>query len=188
METITSKKKRDRSPDSSMLPRNQSQIDSYASKRPRQESIIAAMHPDNIAKKRNKVEEDKKLPKEVQDRVNFRAFQLIVAEALSLRLVESVYFRNYSKEIDSRVVVFCTKSLKLLIGQEFVKFKSYIRSEFRLAVFVCLTADIWGAKNRSFIGITAHWLTVLSNGTIERKSAAIACQRFEGTVSLIKPI
>ena len=34
-------------------------------------------------------------------------FALIVAEALPPSLVESVYFRNYSKKIDPRVSVMC---------------------------------------------------------------------------------
>ncbi len=75
----------------------------------------------------------------------------------------------------------CTKSLKLSIAREFVKFKSDIKNEFELAAQVCLIADIWGAKRRSFMGVTAHWLTMLSDGTITRMSAAIAVLRFPGT-------
>lgn len=146
-----------------------------------QEKIDVALDPANIAKKKIKIEEDKKLPSEVQNKINLRAFELIVAEALPLSHVESVYFRNYSKEIDSRVTVMCTKSLKLSIAREFVKFKSEIRNEFELAAQVCLTADIWGTKRRSFMGVTAHWLKMCSDGTISRMSAAIAVLRFPGT-------
>ena len=155
------------------------------SKRSKQESIVAALNPDNIAKKRVVLEETKKLPQEVQDKINIRAFELIVAEALPLSIVESIHFRNYSKEIDSRVNVLCTKSLKLLITKEFVKFKSHIRNEFQLAMHVCLTADVWGAKRRSFMGVTARWLKMLPCGTIIRMSAAIACRRFPGDLILL---
>jgi len=48
------------------------------SKRSKQESIVAAFNPDNIAKKRVVLEETKKLPQEVQDKINIRAFELIV--------------------------------------------------------------------------------------------------------------
>lgn len=71
-------------------------------------------------------------------------------------MVESICFRNYSKEINSRVNVICTKSLKLLIAKEYVNFKSHIKHEFELAAQVCLTADVWGAKKRSFMGVAAH--------------------------------
>ena len=134
-----------------------------------------------IQAKKIKAEEEKKLPKEVQHDVNMRAFELVVAEALPIGIVESIYFRNYSKAIDSRVNVICTKTLKLIIAKEFIKFKSYIKRAFQQATQVCLTADIWGAKNRSFMGVTAHWLKTLSDGTIVRDSAAIACKRFPGT-------
>lgn len=164
-ESSSKEKKRPRSPDSSFLPESSTQ---NQSKRSKQESIVDALNPDNIAKKRDVLEEGKKLPQEVQDKINIRAFELIVAEALPLSIVESVYFRSYSKEIDSRVNVLCTKSLKLLIAKEFVKFKSHIKNEFQMAMHVCLTADVWGAKRRSFMGVTANWLKMLPDGTIIR--------------------
>lgn len=42
---------------------------------------------------------------------------------------------------------------------------------------VCTTADIWTAHNKSFLGMSAHWLDPT---TLERKKAAIVCQRFKG--------
>ncbi|KAL7289508.1 hypothetical protein TKK_0016693 [Trichogramma kaykai] len=36
------------------------------------------------------------------------------------------------------------------------------------AEFICATADIWSAPNRSFKGVTAHWI---NNVTYKRKSA-----------------
>lgn len=176
-ESSSKEKKRPRSPDSSFLPESSTQNQSIRFK---QESIVVALNPDNIAKKRDVLEEGKKLPQEVQDKINIRTFELIVAEVLPLSIIESVYFRNYSKEIDSRVNVLCMKSLKLLIAKEFVKFKSHIKNEFQMAMHVCLTADVWGAKRHSFMGVTAHWLKMLPDGTIIRMSAAIACLRFPG--------
>ncbi|EFX77397.1 hypothetical protein DAPPUDRAFT_106171 [Daphnia pulex] len=151
MSESSSKKKRPRFPDFSFLPESSTQNQSKSSK---QESIADALNPNNIAKKRDMLEKGKKLPQEVQDKINIRAFELIVAEALSLSIVESVYFRNYSKEIESRVNVLCTKSLKLLIAKEFVKFKSHIKNEIQ---------------------------KMIPDGTIIRMSAAIACLRFPGS-------
>ena len=34
------------------------------------------------------------------------------------------------------------------------------------ASYVCTTADIWSASNRSFMGMTAHWI---DRTTLERK-------------------
>uniref|UniRef100_A0A3Q2ECX1 HAT C-terminal dimerisation domain-containing protein n=1 Tax=Cyprinodon variegatus TaxID=28743 RepID=A0A3Q2ECX1_CYPVA len=43
--------------------------------------------------------------------------------------------------------------------------------------YVSTTADIWTAKNRSFLGVTVHWI---DSETLQRKKAAIACHRFRG--------
>lgn len=42
---------------------------------------------------------------------------------------------------------------------------------------MCTTADLWTAHNRSFFGMTCHWI---EEDTLERKSAALACARVRG--------
>lgn len=39
------------------------------------------------------------------------------------------------------------------------------------------TADIWTAYNRSFLGVTVHWI---DSETLQWKKAAIACRSFRG--------
>ncbi|KAL7307647.1 hypothetical protein TKK_0000331 [Trichogramma kaykai] len=55
--------------------------------------------------------------------------------------------------------------------------KATIMQSIADASYICLTADIWSAPTRSFMGITAHWL---DKYTLRRKSAALRCQRFAG--------
>lgn len=43
--------------------------------------------------------------------------------------------------------------------------------------FVSTTADIWTANNRSYMGVTLHWI---SRSTLERQKAALACRRICG--------
>ncbi len=44
---------------------------------------------------------------------------------------------------------------------------------------VCLTADLWSAKTRSFLGVTAHWL----QSDLSRKSVLLACRRKIGSAT-----
>ena len=42
--------------------------------------------------------------------------------------------------------------------------------------YVSTTADIWSSHNRSYLGVTVHWI----DDTLKRRKAAIACRRFRG--------
>ena len=44
--------------------------------------------------------------------------------------------------------------------------------------YVSTTADIWSANNKSFMGVTVHWI---DPHTLKREKAAIACKRFRGS-------
>ena len=146
----------------------------------KQESIDSAFDPTNIAKKKEKHEAAQKLPPEVQARINLRVFNYVVADALPLSTVESEHFRDLIREIDPRVQVICVKTLKANIAAEFLKYKDDLRGKFQSAIAICLTADAWGSKHRSFLGVTAHWFLAEKNKAIIRKSAGIACKRFVG--------
>ena len=43
--------------------------------------------------------------------------------------------------------------------------------------FVCTTADVWTAHNKSFFGMTVHWI---DPSTLQRCKAAISCTRLIG--------
>lgn len=43
--------------------------------------------------------------------------------------------------------------------------------------YYCITADIWSGRNRSFLGMTIHWI----NPNFERQSRILALKRFTGT-------
>ncbi len=113
-----------------------------------------------------------------------RIWQYVVGSCLPLSTVENILFRLLLEEVDDRVVVMCVKTLKKRIVEELFKFKGKLTEDFRKAIDVCLTADTWGALCRAFLGITAHWLSVNSDGLIERHSAALAVKRFTGDAYL----
>ncbi|KAL7290827.1 hypothetical protein TKK_0015566 [Trichogramma kaykai] len=58
--------------------------------------------------------------------------------------------------------------------------KNEIKEILKSVNHVCLTADVWSAPNRSFMGVTAQWMDKIS---LNRKSAALACRRFKGAHS-----
>jgi len=55
--------------------------------------------------------------------------------------------------------------------------KQKVIDELSTVSHVCTTADIWSAHNRSFFGVTAHWIHPAS---LTRRSAALACTHMPG--------
>lgn len=51
-----------------------------------------------------------------------------------------------------------------------------MKKEFESVEYFCATADIWSTKHKSFLGVTLHWI---DDETLERKSKALCCRRFE---------
>ena len=63
------------------------------------------------------------------------------------------------------------------VEKRYVQMKEKVTSELSFSRYVCTTADIWSAHNRSFFGITAHWIDTES---LARRSVASSCSRFRG--------
>ena len=55
--------------------------------------------------------------------------------------------------------------------------KDALMQLFNKVEYFCTTADVWTSHNRSFLGMTAHWI---ENQTLVRKSASVACMRLKG--------
>ena len=52
------------------------------------------------------------------------------------------------------------RKLTRLIDQKHKTSMSKIKSELKAARYVCTTADIWSTRQRSFLGVTAHWVLI----------------------------
>lgn len=52
-----------------------------------------------------------------------------------------------------------------------------LKKTFEHLEYVSTTADIWTSNNKSFLGMTAHWINPVNFG---REKAALACKRIKG--------
>ena len=100
----------------------------------------------------------------------------IFAEARPISTVSSGSFRNLLQGFNPNVPIMNRRKLVNLIVDEYAAFKHEIRRQVHRTEFVTLTADIWSSRNRSFLGVTMHWL----GDNLERHSVGIACKRFKG--------
>lgn len=55
--------------------------------------------------------------------------------------------------------------------------ESKLKRTFESLDHVSTTADIWSANNKSYLGMTVHWIDSIS---FKREKAALACKRVRG--------
>lgn len=68
-------------------------------------------------------------------------------------------------------------ALMLRVEKTFINMRDELVSKLDKVQFVCTTADIWTAHERSFFAMTCHWIDEVS---LERRSAALGCTRIQG--------
>ncbi|XP_060882941.1 uncharacterized protein LOC132954402 [Labrus mixtus] len=91
--------------------------------------------------------------------------------------IEDADFRKLIEGISGGKTPMCRKTLMQRINKAFQSMKGSITRKLHGIHTVCTTADIWTAHHRSYLGITCHWI---EPETLERKSAALACERIRG--------
>lgn len=118
-----------------------------------------------------------------QQTVDRLIVEYIVNEMRPLRTVESESFKALVLGLSPSSSIMCRQTLHEKINATFTSMKSKLQSELDKATYVCTTADIWSSSNRSFLGMTGHWIDSVS---LTRKSVALSCQRFVGKHSFDK--
>uniref|UniRef100_A0A8C1LS48 BED-type domain-containing protein n=1 Tax=Cyprinus carpio TaxID=7962 RepID=A0A8C1LS48_CYPCA len=106
----------------------------------------------------------------------------IVEEMQPLSTVEAPTFRNIISKISVTGkrpggVLPDRKTFASFLDNAYMEMETELKKTFADLEYVSTTADLWTAQNKSFLGITVHWI---DPATLHRKKAAIACRRFRG--------
>lgn len=112
-----------------------------------------------------------------QTAVSTLILEFVIDDVQSFSLVEQPSFKKLIEGISGGKTVMCRKTLVQRIEKEFAVMKETLIATLQKVTNVCTTADLWTAHNRSFFGMTCHWI---EEETMERKSAALACARVKG--------
>ncbi|KAM7309404.1 uncharacterized protein ISCGN_013035 [Ixodes scapularis] len=106
---------------------------------------------------------------------------LIVKGMLPLTFVEQPEFVAFVKgTCPATINVMSRRTLGRRVDSDYDAHLERVRAALKMPLYVCLTADVWSTSTKSYLGVTAHWI---SEATLERQSAALACRRFAGTHS-----
>ncbi|UYV82093.1 hypothetical protein LAZ67_21000804 [Cordylochernes scorpioides] len=114
----------------------------------------------------------------------YKTFKLNEGEENKLQeiKVEDPYFSKIFTDLEISemgLTLMSRRSLGRRIENHYETQVAKIKSKLKEASYVCTEIDIWSSKKRSFIGVTAHWVT----NDLRRVSVALACQRFKGVHS-----
>uniref|UniRef100_A0A672FKG4 BED-type domain-containing protein n=1 Tax=Salarias fasciatus TaxID=181472 RepID=A0A672FKG4_SALFA len=114
-----------------------------------------------------------------QTELNVLIGRYVVENMLPMSTVDSDSFRALIQKIPRRGGAGppCRKIFSKNIDEEYVKMNIELKKGFEQLEYVSTTADIWSAHNKSYLGITAHWI---HPDSMERRKAALACRRFNG--------
>ncbi|XP_053145230.1 uncharacterized protein LOC128342206 isoform X4 [Hemicordylus capensis] len=113
-----------------------------------------------------------------QNKFDVLVTNFVVNGMRPLSIVEDPDFVNLFQGMDFGVNVMSRQTLAQRIHEMEKKMIFVIKQSIEKVPYVCTTADIWSAKSRSFLGVTAHWI---DERTYERCSAVLACKRFRGS-------
>ncbi|KAH6938833.1 hypothetical protein HPB50_013318 [Hyalomma asiaticum] len=112
-----------------------------------------------------------------QSRIDRLIGNFVVAELQCFSVVENEHFRCLINAMQPSATVKNRKSLVNQIDILYREQKASLIATLVKASTVCCTAVCWTASNRSFLGVTVHFIDEQS---LKRRSAAPACQRLSG--------
>lgn len=93
-------------------------------------------------------------------------------------LVEQPAFKELVSTLNPQCTIISRPTLRARIQAASTEMKKAVVSHLSQVSHVATTTDCWSAHQRSFIGVTCHWI---DDKTFERRSAALACQRLKGS-------
>ena len=105
--------------------------------------------------------------------------QYVVEEMLPLNTVDSPSFRAIINKIPTtqNAALPHRTHFSSYLEKEYAEMERNLKAALTEFDFVSTTADIWTANNRSYMGVTLHWI---DRSTLERNKAALACRRIRG--------
>lgn len=105
-------------------------------------------------------------------------FNYIVEEMKPLATCEKPSFKRLIRGLTSDSIVLPYR--KALSSELNLKYKAYVEmltDYIEKQNFVCVTADIWSANNKSYLGMTCHFINEIN---YNRYSYILACRRIKG--------
>ncbi|KAM4724785.1 uncharacterized protein FYW61_013082 [Anableps anableps] len=112
-----------------------------------------------------------------QSMVDKQIVDLFVHNVLPLHVVESPTFVGLIKMLNPGMTSMSRRTLSRRMLASHEQLEEYLIRLLENIPWVATTADCWSAHNKSYLGMTAHWL---DPKTRTRRRAVLACSRIKG--------
>lgn len=112
-----------------------------------------------------------------QQKVNDLIMNFVVGDMQAFSVVESPEFIQLVTGLQPSKTVLTRKAITACVEDKHSDMLKTLQNTLSGVIAVCTTADVWTCCNRSFFGVTVHWI---EESSLERKSAALACSRMRG--------
>ncbi|XP_034045365.1 uncharacterized protein LOC117527238 [Thalassophryne amazonica] len=115
-----------------------------------------------------------------QAKIDNLIFSFIVEDCQSFYVLEQPGFRKLIAGLTEGLKSMDRVTLFTKVDLGFSRMREELMAKLASVQYVCTTADVWTANNRSFFGMTCHWI---DPDSLERKSAALGFTRLQGRIT-----
>lgn len=111
-----------------------------------------------------------------QSKMNSLIFKFVVEDVQSFSVLEQPAFRKLIETLSGGKRVMSRKTFVARFEAAYDRMKDDLKAKLDTVQSVCTTADLWSSHNRSYFGMTCHWL----EDNLERRSVALVCTQIRG--------
>ncbi|XP_047214192.1 uncharacterized protein LOC124863765 [Girardinichthys multiradiatus] len=115
-----------------------------------------------------------------QSKIDDLIFSFIVEDCQSFYVLEQPGFKKLVTGLTEGLKIMDRVTLFTKVDHGLSRMREEMLAKLSSIQYVCTTADIWTANDRSFFGMTCHWIDTES---LERKSAALGFPRLQGRIT-----
>ncbi|KAL1276427.1 hypothetical protein QQF64_036050 [Cirrhinus molitorella] len=148
--------------------------------------ITAACHHRKVTASKLSASKQAKLPDMMlaaskcvpQTTVDTLVINFICESLQPFGVVEQPAFEELITTLQPQAKVISRSTVRGRISDAADDLKKTIITELAKVKFVATTTDCWSAHQKSFLGVTCHWI---EEDSLERRSAALVCKRLRGS-------
>lgn len=101
---------------------------------------------------------------------------MLLEDMMPMATVERTGLKKFSSTVLSDVIMPSRRTLMRNMNELYKTEKKKLISKLQEVKYVSRTADLWSSHNRGFLGMTVHYVDLL---TLDRVSHTLICRRFE---------